>query len=187
MFTRPLRLLSASTSFPLAMRTDLAVLNLIEEERDPGKAHIDLPGHSLCERRSDAAGGGRLGRELVLRNQRKESGVARRTGERIGDGSAVEVLDRLDRGLARHVPIKIRRADDFAADDADRRPLAEGAEGGLYAARGGNVDAAGDQSLVDSGQAWVYSRSSPCFLKMPPRLPSSGRPASQEAAGAPPL
>src|SRR5262245_2887900 len=34
---------------------------------------------------------------------------------------------------------------------------------------------------IDSGPAWVYriSRSSPCFLKIPPRCPSSAMPASQ--------
>ena len=48
---------------------DLAFVNLMEEERNPGEAHNDLPGHRLGQRRADAACGRRLGCELVLRNQ----------------------------------------------------------------------------------------------------------------------
>jgi len=126
---------------------DLAVLDLIEKERNRREADIDLSGHGLGERRGDAAGRGRLGRELVLRNQRKHAGVARRAGERIGDGLAVEVLELADRGIGRNIPIKIGRADDLTADDANRGALREGTDRGRYAGGGCDVDRAADQRL----------------------------------------
>src|SRR5712672_2969524 len=124
-----------------------AVLDHIEPERDRPEADIDLARHGLGDGGRDAAGRGRLELAIVLRRQRQQRGMARRAGERIGHGLAVEILDLLDGRIGRNVPEQVRRADDLAADDADRRAFREGAEGGRHAGGGRDVDAARDQCL----------------------------------------
>ena len=52
-----------------------------------------------------------------------------------------------DRRVCRHVPVEIGRADHLAADDADRRALGEGADGGRHAGGGRDVHAAADHRL----------------------------------------
>jgi hypothetical protein len=66
--------------------------------------------------------------------------VARRAGQGIRHCLAVEIFDRLDRRIGRHVPIEIGRPD-------HRRSFGEGADRGRDAGGGGDIDAAADQRL----------------------------------------
>jgi hypothetical protein len=104
-------------------------------------------GHGLRDRCGNVAGRGGLGRELVLRDEREQAGMARRPGQGIGHRLAVEILDLLDRRTGRHVPIEIGRPDHLAADDADRRALGKGADGGRDAGRSRDIHAAADHRL----------------------------------------
>jgi hypothetical protein len=127
---------------------DLAFLDLLETERRGAAADVDLAAHRHGKRGGMIAGRHWLGVDLVLRDERQDGGVARRTVDRIADGLAAGILHRADGGIGDYVPIRIRRADHLAADDAQRRAFGKSANGAFDAAAARDGDAAGDERLL---------------------------------------
>ena len=126
---------------------DLSRLHLVEEEGHGGEAHIHLLGQHLREGRGDAAGGGGLCVQLVLRHERQQRGVAGGAGQGEGDGLAVDIGDGLHRRIGGHIPILIGGAEDLAGDDLEGRALGDGPDRRADASPSGHVHAARDQGL----------------------------------------
>ena len=125
---------------------DLAVVHVLQRERDHRPADVDLAGHGLRIGRRHAAGRGRLRLGSGLTQQREQDQVRRRARRRECDGLAVGVLQALDRAVGLDPPEQLVGAGHLGRDDPVGRGVAAfhvGADRAEDAVRHGDVDAAG--------------------------------------------
>ena len=128
-------------------------VELIEPERRRRPADVDLPRHHRRQVRGRASHRGRLGLELVLLHEGRDDAVRRRPVGRVGENLVVGVLERLDRGIRLHIPVKVIGARCFRADHAHGRAFGIGAEHAHDTGGNADIDAARNHRLLRLARA----------------------------------